>query len=238
MARRLARRELKQDELREAAWGLERWIEARRGAVAAAAGAVLLVALAGAGWVFWRHRSLQKAAQHLNEGLSRAYPAADPADGGSRLPPPNYAEALLAFEKAAGLGGSRGPGLAARYSKGAALLRTARAEEAARALEEVARSESAGVLAGSAKALAARAYLAAGQPAKAEPLWRELAEAKNPGFPAEMALLELGRTLRAQGREAEARQAWEELLARFPQSGSAEEARRELRPASGSAAPQ
>ncbi len=238
MARRLTRRELRQDELREAAWGLEHWIEARWRAVAAVAGAILVAAAAGAGWLVWRQRSVQKAAQYLNEGLSRAYPAVDVAEAGSPPPPRNYADALVAFEKAAGLGGPSGPGLAARYSKGAALLRTTRAEEAARVLEEVARSASDPVLAGSAKALAARAYLAAGQPAKAEPLWRELAGAKHAGFPAEIALLELGRMLRAQEREAEARRAWEELIARFPQSTAAAEARQELQPAAGAAAPQ
>lgn len=230
------RKQLRQEELREAALELEHRVEARWRAVAAAAGAVLVAALAGTGWVFWKQERIEKAGRYLSEGLRCAYPAAGAAEGApSRTP--SYAEALIAFEKAAGLGRQSGPGLAARYSKGAALLHTSRAEEAAPILEEVARSQSAGVLAGSAKALAARAYLAAGQPAKAESLWRELADANSAGFRADMALLELGRTRRSQGKEAEARQAWEELLARFPQSAAAAEARQELQVSAGGLGP-
>jgi tetratricopeptide (TPR) repeat protein len=228
MTRRWTRKELKRDELREVAGEFEHWFEARWRSLAAAGGAVFLVALAGLGWVLWRERRIEAAARYLNEGLHLAYPALGGTAGAAAAAPADDPRAVAAFEKAEALGGKRGPGLAARYSKGAALLRMSRAGEAAEILEEVARADSAPVLKGAAKALAARAYLAAGNPEKAGELWRELADGKSGIFPADVALLELGQALRSAGKDEEARKAWQELLARYPQSGAAEEARRAL----------
>jgi TolA-binding protein len=227
MAQKISRKDLKHDELVEAAFDFGEWIQKhRRNLLIGGGAAVAVLAIAGA-WMAWSASSAAAAREALAEGM-RLYGATDERTAGAPAPPAaDYPGALAAFEKAARSGGSSSIGVVAEFYRGATLLRLGRAGEAAPVLDKVAHSGADRRTVVSAKALLAQAYEGSGNAEAAAAVLRDLAQDKS-GYPADLALLDLARLLRKQGKADEAKQALQDLLSRFPQSERAAEARAQL----------
>jgi TolA-binding protein len=224
MAQKISRKDLKHDELVEAAFDLGEWIQKHRRNLLIGGGAAVAVLVIAGAWLAWSAKSEAAAKEAFAEGL-RLYGATDSRTSVAQAPKAaDYPGALAAFEKAARSGGSSSVGRVAELYRGATLLRMGRAGEAAPVLEEAARSLDDRRASNSAKALLAQAYEASGSDDRAATVLRELATDKS-GYPADLALLDLARLLRKQGKLDEARQALQDLLARYPQSERAVEAR-------------
>jgi len=220
----ISRKDLKRDELVDATLDAGKWIE-RHGRTAGVA--ALIVVVAGLGFLGWRwnvERREARAGERLAEG-EKLYRAAEKAS----FPRADVERALESFGRAAELGGTGPAGRLASYWRGAALHRLDRSAEAAAGLERLYASPATPpTLAGSAKALAADALAAAGQPERAVALLEELVSADPEIFPADQALSALAALRERSGDAAGARRAWQSIVDRFPGRSTAAAARERL----------
>ncbi len=220
----ISRRDLKRDELIDATMDAGKWIE-RHGRTAwgvAIALAVVLVCVLG--WRWNSERSATRATESLAEGEA-VYRTAER----SGFPAADVERALRSFERGAEAGGRTPAGQLAAYWQGVALLRLGRGADAAAVLEAVFASPGvAPTLAGSAKALAADAWAAAGNSDRAIALLEEIGAAEPETFPADQALATLARLRERVGDAAGARRTWQSIVDRFPERGAAAEARQQL----------
>ncbi len=225
MARRISRKNIKQDEFIEGAFDVWAWIEKHWRTVAAGVGAALALVLIVAVWSWWSGRRSEEVEKLLGEGLhlySGQAGAAGAAQGG------RYSEALPIFEKAAGLGKGIPAGRVAAYYQGATLLRLGRAREAIPVLEGVVASGADRALTDTARDTLAQAYASAGETDKAIAAYRKLSEESGAAFPPDVALLQLSRVYEQQGRAQEARQVLQEIVTKYPQGSAVADARTRL----------
>jgi TolA-binding protein len=225
MAQGISRKQLKQDDIAEAALDLGHWFERHAPTLLKAAAVLAALALTMYGWFWWRQRSVREAERLLAEG-QRLYQsaAADPFTSSEELP-----TALERFEQAADRAGRAPTGLVARYYRAASLYRLGNYEEAAAGLEQLLpQAELAPTLAASAQLLLSSCYVEAGQGERAVALLRSAAETEGAPLGADLALLHLARVHENLGQADEARAAWRRILERFPESAAAGQARQAL----------
>jgi predicted negative regulator of RcsB-dependent stress response len=221
MARRISRKELKRDEVAEAAGEARDWLEEHVSDVLRWGGLIVTVVIVVLGWRAWSHHSESVARELLAGGIA-AYDNA--VSGGT-----GFEDVLATFDEAQEKAGNRPVGQLARFYRGATLFQMGRLDEAATALEEVAGStEISPTLAATAQSMLARVYVAAGRHEDAVALLNDAVESDTPGFPQDQALLELGRLHASVGRDDLARESWQRLLDEYPASAAASEARRLL----------
>jgi tetratricopeptide (TPR) repeat protein len=228
MARRISRKEIKEDEFIEKTLDVGVWIEKNWKAVATGIGAVLLLVVAIALWQWWSVRRAEEVRDLLGEGISLYR---TPQSGGSGPAGPDYAKALATFEKAVRAAGDSLPGETARFYHAATLVQLGRGSEAVPALEKLAEEATTREIVDSARAVLAEAYGSSGQLDKAVATYRKLVDVAGSTYPADLALLNIGRLLQKQGKIQDARQTWQDLLAKYPQGGSAQEAKQLLQEA-------
>jgi predicted negative regulator of RcsB-dependent stress response len=221
MARRMSRKELKRDEVAEAAGEARDWLEQNLAAVLKSGAAILIVAFVVLAWQGWSRHSANVARELLAGGIA-AYEEAVSAGSG-------FEGVLATFDEARDKGGRRPAGQLAGFYRGATLFQLGRLDEAVTALEEVAGlAEVSPTLAATTQSMLARVYVAAGRHEDAVGILSAAVESATPGFPQDQALLELGRLHASVGRDELARENWQRVLDEFPASAAASEARRLL----------
>jgi hypothetical protein len=202
---------MKQDEFVEAAFDAGEWLEEHWKtvllAIAGAVGVVLIVLA----FMSWRGARRAEAAEIFAEGLALYRDS-------------STTEALERFEQASAKAGGAPLGDVATLYQGLSQWETGNASDACRLLDDVARGASNPVLSATAKANLASALAEAGEPERAESVWRELAAAETAYFPKDLALLGLGKLLIAEGRVGEAQGVLREVVDDYPQTASMTEA--------------
>jgi tetratricopeptide (TPR) repeat protein len=240
------RRHLKENDLANALGQANVWRERHQKQVTMAVVAVLLLAVAVAGFLAWRNRVDNNARARLAEAMviyeARVTPpaaaAADPASNASpsapTQPPGTYPSerakleaALPKFLAAADEYPSSDAGRTARYHAAAALVGLGRHDEAVAQYDRVI-SDGSGLLAQMARLGKAEAQLRASQYDAAITSFRELAERSDTAVPKEAMLLELARAYRLAGKTEDARKTLNQIVEQHADSPFAGEARSEL----------
>jgi len=225
---RFQRKDLKHDEIMEAAFDFGHWVEHNWKRVAFGAGAVVVLALIVLAWV-WAAQQERLESEELLAAGQRSYEKAAQnnfSDDG------DLADALAAFEDVAERSSNSPPGRVALYYQGAILQRLGRLDEAIGSLEQL--TVDAGndaTLQASGEALLANLYAQGGRTGDAVALLTRIADQESPVLPAELALLRMGQIQEEDGDFEAARATWSRIIAEYPQTAGAGEARRRLGPA-------
>jgi len=221
MARRISRKELKRDEVAEAAVEARNWLEDHLSEVLKWGGIVVAVVLVVVAWQAWSRHSANVGREMLAGGIAAYEEAVSTGVG--------FEGVLVTFDEALDKAGNRPAGQLARFYRGATLFRLDRLDEASTALEEVVGSTKISpTLAATTQSMLARVYVAAGRHEDAVGILSGAVESDTPGFPQDQALLELGRLHASVGRDELARESWQRVLDEYPASAAASEARRLL----------
>lgn len=218
---RLSRKELKKDEVRDAAFDFGHWLEENWRGVLKVAVPVVVVALLVAGWM-WNER---RVARHSRELLAQGIHEFDQAESAGFSDSARLDAALDLFNRAESGGGKSETAQVARYYRGVTLSKLGRTDEAIACLEAVDVGEpGASPTLGAAKALLADLLVKNGQPERAIELLEGIASHTDSTYPPELALLQLGRIYRDQGDDEQARESWSRIVEEYPQSPAAAEA--------------
>jgi tetratricopeptide (TPR) repeat protein len=233
------RHHLKDNELVNLAVRIRRFVEEQQRALAAALLAILAVAGAALGYVWWQGRTEAQAEAAIAEAVGiEESPVVAPGDPGTTTESPgspNFAtdqarvEAALAKYKAvADAYPSTDAGLFARYKEAAALVTLGRHAEAASAYGQVSAAAGSQVIGEAARLGAAEAQARAGEYDQAIAAYQAAANRTDGPLPVEAVLMQLGRTYHRAGKAAEARETYSRIVQEFPASPITAEAQREL----------
>jgi predicted negative regulator of RcsB-dependent stress response len=233
LAEHISRKELKQDRIHDAIEHSAEAVYSHKQAAVAVLLAVLLAAIAWAGWTFYNDRQTASATVALDSGM-KAYSgrignAPDPAEPNDVSYPNEAAratDALAKFMQVADKYPRTNPGKLARYYAALCLEDLERHNQA---LEELKK-----IIGGSDKELANMAqyqialiYARTGKPGDAAKLLRELADKRSVFVPRPLALLELASVLR-ESNPKESANVYQQIKKEFPDSTISEEADRGL----------
>jgi len=222
MARRISRKELKQDEFVDAAVDAKHWLEQHWKPVVAVAAGALAVTLIVLAVVWNQQRTRAEAAGLLARGHQRFDAGVAAGDGGTA----SFEEALVLFDEAANKGGRSEIGHAARFFHASSLQQLGRLDEARSELELlVSDADLSGTLRDSSRALLATVCDAAGDLDAAIGVWSELADDEDTLYPSDQALFQLGWTYERNGDGESARLAWQRLVDEYPESPLVADAR-------------
>lgn len=221
MAHGLTRKEIKHDEVLEAAHDLGDWLEIHWKRVAIGLGAALALLVLVLGWRGVREARVHEANELLGEGERILRTVGDPFGGTTA----SYADATAKFDEAAAKGGSSAVGEIARYYGGISRLRSGDLAGAVGILESLANSAGDTLIRENSKVSLALAYGAQGKVADAERLLREVASDPAAVFPPEQALLALAGLYRDAGDAEAAEGVQKEILERYPATSAAQELR-------------
>ncbi|HKQ62931.1 MAG TPA: tetratricopeptide repeat protein [Candidatus Polarisedimenticolaceae bacterium] len=225
----LTRKNLKQDEIVDAALEAGHWLERHRRNLTIGGGAVLVVVLAALGWTWLNRRSQAQAAELLGEAL-QGYHQAEQAGFQDTA----ALDAILAkFQQAADRGGASNAAAVARFYAAATAYRLKRHNDAITWLEPLAGAGTAPSLRDTARMMLARVYVEAGQADKAVALLTAALIENPPPLAPDQVLLELGRIEQARGKTDDARRAWQRVADEYADSPGAQEAQALLRPQGG-----
>ena len=217
---RMSRKELRQDEVAEAAVEAKDWLEENLGLVMRWAAGVAVIGAVGLGIWFW----MQSQATKARAAFSAAHADFLTADETGFTDFDAMSAALDGFEKLAAKGGKTAD--SAKYYQAVTLNKMGRTEEALPLLEELAGAGTA-TLRASSQTLLANLYVEAGRVDDAIALMATAAEAGD-GLPIDQALMHQARLLEGEGREAEAKALWQRLQDEFENTPGANEAARKL----------
>ena len=244
--KRTERHQLKQDQFVSTLRDTFDRIERNRTHVTVAVTAVVVLALAAGGFMWWRQDRNAKAAALLAEAMAIAEapvaPAAPPATPGETpaaqppAPPPGsypteqakLEAAVPKFMAAADAYPSTPSGLAARYHAAAALAALGRDTEAQQRYQEVIEAGGTSLYARMARLGLAEVQVRQKQFDPAINALKELSTSAKDDLPVDGVLMQLGRAYLLAGRKAEATQTFKRITDEFPTSLYAAEARREL----------
>jgi predicted negative regulator of RcsB-dependent stress response len=223
MARRIQRKDLKQDEFVEAAVDASHWLEENWKTVALGAGGAVVVVLAVAGWTSWSRHREELAREELSRAIASYQEAEEAGNDPARL-----ATSLEALEAAVDRAGGGAAGQSARFYRAAALSRLGRSDEAAAELGALVGEELEPTLGATSRYLLARLHADAGRHAEATALLEELTSAEQPLVPVPQALVLLAEVRGDAGDDAGARAAWQRIVDDFPETEAATLARQRL----------
>jgi TolA-binding protein len=245
--KRTERHQLKQDQFVSTLQDTFDRIERNRTQVTVAVVAIVVLALAVGGFMWWRqHRNAQAAAM-LAEAMAVAEapvapatpppsaPGATPAAQPQTPPPGSYPTeqakleaAVPKFMAAAEAYPSTASGLAARYHAAAGLAALGRDKEAEQRYREAIEAGGTSLYARMAQLGLAEVQVRQKQYDPAINALKDLSTAAKDDLPVDGILMQLGRAYLLAGRKAEATQAFKRITDEFPTSLYAAEARREL----------
>ncbi len=217
---RISRKELKKDEIADAAFDIGHWIEANWRTMVKIAVPIVAVALIVTAWA-WNDRRVSRLSSEL---LAQGIGQFTQARTGGFSDSAQLDRALDLFTRAEARGGQSSTGQVARYYRGVTLQQLGRTEEAISSLESVDLGADGSPTLGAAKVLLADLLVEAGRADRAIQLLIELSGQNDSGYPPELALLQLGRIYSAQGEDAQARESWTRVVDDYPQSPAAAEA--------------
>ena len=219
-------------------------IEQNRKQVLTLVAALVVLAVAVGGFLWWRQQTLGKASTLLADAMAvaEAPVAPPPPPPGSTLdpntpkPPANsYANeraraeaALPKFLAAADAYPSTLPGLAARYHAATTLAALGRDAEAEQRYQEVIARAGSGLYGRVARLGIAEVQARQKKYEPAINTLKELSTTAKDDLPLDGVLMQLGRTYALAGRKAEAVQAYERITTEFPSSTYAGDARTEI----------
>lgn len=216
----MSRKELRQDEVAEAAVEARDWLEDNLQLVLTWAAGIAVIAAIGTGIWFW----MQAKQAEQRAALSAAHADFVKAEESGFTDFDAMSAALDAF---AGVADGSGKSAAtARYYQAVTLHKMGRSEEALPILEELVAAD-ARTLQSAAQTLLVSLYVDAGRTDDALALLAAAAESES-GLPAEQALLQQARLLEGEGREDEADALWRRLRDEYENSAGAGEAARKL----------
>ncbi|MDH3627843.1 MAG: tetratricopeptide repeat protein [Acidobacteriota bacterium] len=217
MAKGLSRKELKQDEIKEAAFELGHWIEEHLKTLLIGVGAVVVVAALVGGGFWLKHRSLADARARVSVAID-TYGDLEQSGfvDGAAL------EALTADFKE--LSGSSAPGKMATYYQALALAEADRRDDAIALLEPLTAStvEPKTLMAAAVRFLG-ECYMRSGRDDEAVALLEKQLTADGSLAP-ELALLELARIARANGQIETATDYLKRIRDEYPETAAAQEA--------------
>lgn len=219
MARDTRKELLKEDEFLEAAFDLGSWFEEHWKLVAKIGVAILIAAVAIAGFVTMRASGARKARAIVAEGSGHF----DRAAASQFVDTDALADALVKFEEGEAKAGSADPGPLATYYRGLTLYRLGRTDEAIEALKKFQQSPAQGEsLRWAATSLLAKLLTESGDRDGAIALLQPIASSgENEVMPRDQALLQLGEVYLDAGDAAAAREQWQRLVDDLPQSAAA-----------------
>ena len=244
--KRTERHQLKQDQFVSTLQDTFDRIERNRSQVTVAVVAIVVLALAVGGFMWWRQQRNAKAAALLAEAMTVAEapvaPATSPPTPGETpaaqtpTPPPGsypteqakLEAAVPKFMAAAEAYPSTASGLAARYHAAAALAALGRDKEAEQRYREVIEAGGTTLYARMARLGLAEVQVRQKQFDPAINALKELSTSAKDDLPVDAILMQLGRAYLLAGRKAEATQTFKRITDEFPTSLYAAEARREL----------
>jgi len=235
------RHKLKENEFARSVAHAREVIDTRRADIVRIAIAVIVIAVAAAGYSLWRQSRNAKANTALASGLALfeapVMPLAAPAPG-SPMPvqqPGTYATeqakleaALPKLMEAANAYPNTDAGITARYYAASALASLGRYAEAEQRFQEVVDKAGSKIYARTAKLGVAEAQVAQGKFDSAITIYREMSADSKSAVPPDGILMELGRTYLRAGRKDEAARAFTRIVDEFPQSIYVSDAKREL----------
>lgn len=225
MAQRISRKELKHDEIQEAAFDIGHWIEEHWKGIAQSVAALAVLGALVAGGFWWTGRKRAELEAALADA-QKLYTVA--ADGGF-ISDDDLSAALYAFEDLASRAGDTNVGKVAQYYQAATLEHLLRDQEAIEVLEALTGSGGGPeTVRGQAVLLLASLYARTGSTDQAIERLEAAAAAEEGPVPPEQALIELGRIHWEQGDVEAARAAWQRVVDEYPQSAGVTEARQLL----------
>jgi TolA-binding protein len=239
--KRTERHRLKQNELATTVALARARLEQHGRQIGILVAALVIVAVAAAGYMFWRSRQNSAAGELLARAMTTmdarvVAPTAPP--GGSATTPAQPAgtypterakleAALPKFMAAADAHPSSRAGVAARYQAAGILVSLGRFGEAEQRYREVI-DRGHGIYADMARLGLAEALTRAGKHEEAIKAWNDLSGRSDEQIPRDAILLQLGRAYEGAGRTADASQAYKRVVDEFPGSEYAAQARRQL----------
>lgn len=221
MARKITRKELKQDEFVEAAVDFGKWLEDNWSKVLRWAGVVAVLAVTVLAWTAYARHNRQQAELRLS-GILTEYDRLESQGFADRA----ALESVMAeLDDVAKSGG--GPTVAvARLYRGTALFQLGRNEEAEKEIRAaIARSDKRGTLYATANAVLANVLEAEGRTDDAVAVLEGLLGEPDSQVPKDQTLLQIGMIYDRAGRSEEARDYWERVTDEYANSMAAGEAR-------------
>ncbi len=234
---KITRKEIKRDELATTIGSLAEIFEEHRRSLTIAAAALLLLALAVAGGVWFSHRREADSLTALAavQKAASAQSAEEAASGQSGAAP--YATRQQRFQEVLRLADqvlldhpSSDAARWASYYKAVALKELGSHDDALREVMPLTGSTQDEFVSASARVLQAQIQEAKGDLAGAAEAYGTLAASAPTRFPIDLALINQARLLEAQGRKEEAQEVYRRVSQDFPESPFAGEASRHLQP--------
>ncbi len=223
---KMTRKELKHDEIAEAAAEAGHWLEDHWRTVVGAVVGVLVVVLAVLAYVGWNRGREERRSQEMAAAQALYLEAAETAFTDFD----QLGAALDAFDAIVADRPGSPSGLLAAYYKALSLKHLGRIDDAVAALETLVdgRAAEPTTLMTSAHLLLSSLYVQQGREADALALLERVAAAETPAIPADQALLRLAELQEAHGAPDEARSTWRRLRDEFAETPAGMEARRQL----------
>jgi TolA-binding protein len=236
--KRAERHHLKDNELANLAVRSRQIVEERKGQLGWVVAALLIVAVAAAGFWVWRRSVEGRAQAMLAEALvteeATVGPPPDPA-AADKAPKPAYPDAkaraqaaLTKFKATADQYPSTDAGVYARYREGTTALAVGTPEQAMSAFQSVIDRDARGIYGQMAKLGLAEAQARGGQLDQSIATYKELAEQTDGTLPLDGILMQLGRTYLIAGKSTDAEQTFNRIVQEFPGSQFVAEARQQL----------
>jgi TolA-binding protein len=234
--KRTERRHLKENEIEKWTRQARELFEHRQRELTWTISAVLIVAVAGIGYVAWRERVQTRAHAMLADAMAvqDARIGPPPAPGTVSAAPyfPTEREraqaALAQFKATADAYPSTDAGIFARYQQASIALVLGDTSGAEAAYGDVMSRAGTGVYGQMARLGLAQAQARGGQYDQAIDTFKELAQRKDGTLPVDGILMQLGRIYLDAGKRADAQQTFNRLVEEFPDSPFNADAKREL----------
>lgn len=231
--KRAERHHLKEDELRRLAFQARDAYTGHQREVTWIAVALVVLAIAGAGYYLWRQNVESKAHGMLAQAIAVQdapilVPGGLPNPGAYPTERARIEAAVAKFKATADAYPGTDTGLFARYQEAAAQLALGNATAAVTAFQDVVNRAGDRIYGQMARLGVAEAQARAGQYDQAINAFKELAQLKDGPLPVDGILMHLGRTYREAGKRADAQQTFNRLVEEFPESPFTPEAKREL----------
>ena len=224
MARKITRKELKQDEFVDAAVDFGKWLEENWPKVLRWVGVVAVVAVLIISWTAYSRHNREQAELRLSAVLATY----DRLETEGFTDPAELETVLGDLEELAGAAGGNSSAVAHLY-RGSGLYQLERYEDAEQALQKaISRADSSSTLYATATAVLANVFEATGRGEEAIGLLDGLIADDDGQAPKDQTLLQIGMIHERAGRTDEARVAWERVTDDYPNSVAAGEARRLL----------